>query len=129
MQIEEALLRMKMLKVHPIAIEKLKTDNKVFVSNSDGLLCEADAQQRKMIEDFERGHDAVVYHCILSQSSLGLMFSMLFVSKYDDEWILENKNIENGCVFAMVENLDDPNCSDMGSIGVVSSSGLLIRTW
>ena len=119
---------MKMLKVHPIAIEKLKTDNKVFVSKSDGLLCEADAQQRKMI-DFERGLDAVVYQCILSQSSLGLMFSMLFVSKYDDEWILENKNIENGCVFAMVENLDDPNCSDMGSIGVVSSSGLLIRTW
>ena len=56
------------------------------------------------------------------------LFSMLFVSKYEEEWDIDNADLKDNYVFAMVENLTDPWCSDMGSIKVESMFGGLVRT-
>ena len=53
---------------------------------------------------------------------------MLFVGQYEDEWELDRKDIRNRTPIAMVINLDDEWCSDMGSIRVTPIFGGLIRT-
>ena len=44
-----------------------------------------------------------------------------------DEWEDDKANIEEGYVFAYVENVDNPWCSEFGSIAVKSQFGGLVR--
>lgn len=129
MQIKEAVKRMKNLNIHPNAIRELEKENKINVSTFMGALFWATEEQQKIIKEFESRHNAVVYHCIDTYSNFGHLLNMLFVSEYEEEWEMDNDDIVHGQVIAMVENLDDPFCSDMGSIGIKSVAGGLIRTW
>lgn len=126
-QLAEAIKRMKALKLHKNTIADLKQGT-VNVSKQMGALYWADEDEQKIIEKFEAEHNALVYHAIYTPTHFGRCFSMLFVSQYEEEWEMDNKDIKAGCPIAMVINLDDEWCSDMGSIGVTPMFGGLIRT-
>lgn len=125
-QLNEAIARMKKLKLHPNTIADLKNGT-VNVSYHMGALYWADDDQKKIIADFENKTGALVYHCISTNTEFGLLFNMLFVSKHEDEWEIDNEDIENLFPIAMVENLSDSLCSDMGCIGVKPIFGGLVR--
>lgn len=123
----EAIKRMKALKLHKNTISDLKKGT-VNISKQMGALYWADEEEQKIIAEFEKEHNALVYHAIYTPTEFGRCFSMLFVGQYEDEWELDREDIKNHTPIAMVINLDDEWCSDMGSIGVAQMFGGLIRT-
>lgn len=131
---EEALLRMKKLNLAKNVINDFRDKDVVYyseyqnslfpavlywVSNRDDLVMQ--------IKNFEKRTGYLVYHAILTPTNFGILFSMLFVSEYKDEWEYERSDIDENIVYAMVENLSDSNLSDMGSIGYKSVMGGLER--
>lgn len=126
-QIAEAIERMKMLGLHKNTIADLK-QGRVNISKQMGALYWANEEEKEIIAKFETEHNALVYHAVYTPTEFGRCFSMLFVGQYEDEWELDREDIRNHTPIAMVINLDDEWCSDMGSIGVTPMFGGLIRT-
>lgn len=126
-QLQEAIKRMKTLDLHKNTIADLKK-GVVNVSKQMGALYWADESEKQIIAKFEAKNNALVYHAIYTPTQFGRCFSMLFVSQYEEEWEFDNENIKQGYPIAMVINLDDEWCSDMGSIGVKPMFGGLVRT-
>ena len=80
-----------------------------------------------MVKKFEKEHECVVYHVILSRTNIGTMYSLLYVSLDDEEWEEDRADLQNGQVLAYVVNKTDPECSEIGYIGIKPQIGGLVR--
>ena len=126
-QVEEAVNRMKMLHILPRAIQEFKS-GVINRSEEMGLLYWLDDEEKEMVKKFEEEREGVVYHVIKTLSNTGLMYSLLYVSKYAKQWEMDQGDIQGGFVFAYVVNKDMPDCSEFGTIGIRPSFGGVIRT-
>ena len=82
----------------------------------------------KLVKEFEEKYNALVYHCILTHTTdWGDLFDMLYVSKYRDEWDMDNAGINEGFVFVNSVNISEGMCSELGSIKVRPVMGGLER--
>ena len=79
------------------------------------------------VHEFEKEHNALVYHVIHTPTMEMDMYNFLFVSDYDEEWEMENEDIKDGYVFAYVWNTTVDYFSEFGSIVVQGRFGGLIR--
>lgn len=123
----EAIERMKLLKLDNPCIEAFTKGN-VWESEGYGALYEVNDEEQKLIYNFEKNHkDCLVYHMIHNKFEFGECYSMLYVSSNKEEWESDKEDIENGYVFAYVENVDCPWCSEFGSIAVKPQFGGLMR--
>lgn len=128
LQRQEAIKRMKMLKLHPNAIREFSNDNVINLSEGYGALYWLDDTQKELVAKFETKYNAIVYHVIHSFTEFGEMLAFLYVSNHQDEWGYDLDDIKGGYICAYVKNLDDDFCSEFGSIGIKSSFGGLVRT-
>jgi hypothetical protein len=128
-QVIEGARRMKMLRMMSTPVHEFAKYGRLNMSERMGMLYELNEEQQKIVDEFEEENDAVVYHVIKSNTSIGVMYSLLFVSRHEDDWENDISDIENGCILAYVCNTNDGWCSEFGSIGVAPSFGGLIRTW
>ena len=128
MQVKEAIERMKMLHIMDRPIKEFEKEGVLNLSEGIGLLYWLDDEEKKMVADFEEEYSCVVYHVIKTFSTLGLMYSLLYVSKHMDEWEMDLSDILDGRVFVYVVNKDMPDCSEFGTIGIRPSFGGVIRT-
>lgn len=140
-QKKEALKRLKMLKLHTNVVNDFESGvinvsvrhNNVF----DGVLYWLDSHKEWMdaVANFEREFNALVYHAQLTNFEFGMCLSMLFVSQHRKEWKLDRNDIkdvyEDGSigVYAYVHNIDCPDCSEIGKIGLINKNGGLSRVW
>ena len=123
----EAIERMKLLKLDNPCIEAFTKGN-VWESEGYGALYEVNDEEQKLIDNFEKNHKGcLVYHMIHNKFEFGECYSMLYVSSNKEEWESDKEDIKNGYVFAYVENVDTPWCSEFGSIAVKSQFGGLMR--
>lgn len=128
----EAIKRMKALKIFPGVIKHFKREGLVSLSHSPlgthfWLL---DDESKKIVARFEKENDALVYTGIRSYTEIGIMDSFLFVSDYREDWEMDWQNFGSNIVFAYVYNHDNPDLSEMGSIGIVhTSTAGLKRIW
>ena len=123
----EAIERMKLLRLDNPCIEAFAKGS-VWESEGYGALYEVNDEEQKLIDNFEKNHkDCLVYHMIHNKFEFGECYSMLYVSSNKEEWESDKEDIKNGYVFAYVENVDNPWCSEFGSIAVKSQFGGLIR--
>ena len=123
----EAIERMKMLKLDNSCIEAF-AKGKVWESEGFGALYEVNDEEQKIINKFESNHkDCLVYHMIHNVYEFGECYSILYVSPDTDEWQRDKEDINEGYVFAYVENVDNDWCSEFGSIAVKSQFGGLVR--
>lgn len=122
----EAIKRMEMLHLSRSCINAFK-QGKVWESEGIGALYEVNEQEQKIIDDFEKKHKAKVYHVIHNMTAFGEMYSLLFVSKFVEEWEMDRQDILENIVFAYVHNKTDEWCSEFGSIMIKPSIGGLIR--
>ena len=123
----EAIERMKLLKLDNPCIEAFTKGN-VWESEGYGALYEVNDEEQKLIDNFEKNHKGcLVYHMIHNKFEFGECYSMLYVSSNKEEWESDKEDIKNGYVFAYVENVDAPWCSEFGSIAVKSQFGGLVR--
>ena len=127
MQVKEAVNRMKMLHILPRTVQEFKS-GVINRSEEMGLLYWLDDEEKEMVKKFEEEWEGVVYHVIKTFSTLGLMYSLLYVSKHMDEWEMDRADILDGRAFVYVVNKDMPDCSEFGTIGIRPSFGGVIRT-
>lgn len=128
MQVKEAIERMKMLHIMDRPIKEFEKEGVLNLSEGIGLLYWLDDEEKKMVADFEEEYGGVVYHVIKTFSTLGLMYSLLYVSKHTEEWEMDRADIQEGRAFVYVVNKDMPDCSEFGTIGIRPSFGGVIRT-
>lgn len=122
----EALERMEQLKMSRQCINAFKR-GEVWESESIGSLYECNEKEKEYIRDFEREYGGVVYHVIHNMFEFGECYSMLYVSKYEDEWSQDRTDLKDGYALVYVKNVDDDTCSEFGSIGIRSNIGGLVR--
>ena len=128
-KIEEAVRRMKTLGIIDDAISQFQKDGTVMVSEPPfGALYTIDEEQKKLVEEFEKEHNAVVYMVVKCYSAIGKMDSFLYVSDYEEEWEMDNSDVSDGYPTTYTHNYDAPYCSEFGAIGVRQSLGGLLRT-
>ena len=124
---DEAIERMKLLKLDSHCIEAFCAGN-IWESEGFGALYEINEEEQNIVDKFQKEHkDCLVYHMIHNKFEFGECYSMLYVSSDVDEWQRDKEDIKDGYVFAYVENVDDPWCSEFGSIAVKSQFGGLVR--
>lgn len=129
MQKQEAIERMKLLKLHENPIREFEKKDLVNVSEHGGILYWVDDEQAKFIKEFEAKHNAVVYHAILNYTEFGKLLSFLYVSDSEDEWVYDRHYLASGSTVAYVKNLDDDMYSEFGSIGIRPQFGGLARIY
>lgn len=128
-KIDEAVKRMKELKIYNDTIESFK---KGKVSQSiQGFMywidenTENDLAQK--ITDFEAEKNAVVYYVIATNTNFGMLYHLLFVGDNESEWAFEHEDIKDNYVFSYVINVDEPLFNEYGTIVVDQQYGGLVR--
>ena len=141
LQNAEAIKRLELLKLLPNVITDFKNNDTVYYSERqnkifDGILywISNNEDYERLVKEFEENYDALVYHAQLTRFSYGLCLSMLFVSKYQEEWEMEREAITNpydGVIdtYAYVANLNEPDFSEIGRIGIIRKNGGISRVY
>lgn len=125
-QFNEALERMKMLKLCSQCIDAFKNGN-VWESEGIGELYECNDKEKEIIKEFEETTGGLVYHMIHNVFEFGECYTILYVSTDKDEWIMDKEDLKEGYAFTYVKNIDDDTCSEFGSVAIKSNIGGLIR--
>ena len=131
-QIKEALRRMKSLKMAEGVIIQFKDEGLLNQSETTvlggGICYWPNEEILDKVREFEDEYGALVYHIIKSITNFGTMYSMLYVSKHEEEWAMDRDDIKNGQAYANVYN-DKLHFSEIGAIGILPENGGLRRTW
>ena len=127
----EAVARMKKWGIFGETIKQFEKDDLVSESRPPvGACFWLDAEQKKRVEQFEREHDALVYHVIHSFTNIGELENYLYVGDYEEEWEMDREAIEDKQQLVYVLNHSMPDCSEFGSIGIEPTPAAgLRRTW
>lgn len=125
----EAINRMKALDLFDPCIKAFKNRDEVQLSEMTGGLYEfsRDEELNAKIKEFEEEYNALVYHVIHTYTSFGEMYSFLYVSDYEEEWEMDNEDIQDNYAMSYVWNKDYPDFSEFGSIGIRQKFGGLVR--
>lgn len=125
---EEAIQRMKELGIINGTIKQFKDDDIVMVSEPPiGGLYWLDDEQKKIVDDFEKENNALVFMVVKAFTNFGNMLSLLFISDYEEEWEMDRDGIKDNIVMSYTINETTPEFSEFGSIGVKRVGGGLIR--
>ena len=127
-QKQEAIERMKMLKIYSQAIKEFEKENVINVSEHGGILFWLDDEQQEMVKRFEEKYNTVVYHVIHNYTEFGELYSLLYVSQHETEWGYDKDDIKHNIALCYVVNKDEENFSEFGSIGIKPQFGGVIRT-
>jgi len=124
----EAIKRMKILRLHQNVLDDFINENKLNKSDSPlGALYWLDEKELEMVKDFENKHNVIVYHIIHTFSNLGETYELLFITKEKEEWEAEKVDLKNGFALAQVIVMDYSPDSEMGYIGIENINGGLVR--
>lgn len=126
---EEAIQRMRILKLYSTVLQDFSANEKINYSFSNfGFLYRLDKAMEERVRRFEKKYGYLVYHVIDNPTSIGRMHSYLYVSSNEEEWVQDRQDLEDGCPIVYVENVDDEILSEFGSIEIEPRNGGLIRT-
>ncbi len=123
-QKNEAVKRLKMLfedSTVPDAFEK--TGTVYLCDHPDGRPIPIPEEMMDDLRQLEKEHGLLVYLVIADSWS----YSYLYVSKYKEEWEMDVNDLGEGYPVVYVENLENPECSEFGSIRIFPNGDGLIR--
>ena len=131
----EALARMRILKIHEIAVNDLEKNDMANVSFLGcGILYWPTDKQIELIKKFEDQYNGLVYHAISSTTEIGELLTLLYISQYESDWPTDREDLKNYdprygySIMAYVYNLSNDIFSEFGSVCVKPKNGGLIRT-
>lgn len=128
---KEAIKRMKEWGIFPQTIKQFENEGLISESAPPFGACYwIEGEQLERVREFEKEHDALVYHVIHSYTNIGEMEAYLYVSNYIDEWKYDHEDIKEGQQLCYVYNHDAPYCSEFGTIGIkLTPAAGLVRVW
>ena len=128
----EAIRRMKALGYFDLSIAEFEKYDMVM-TNEPPLYAhfyiddERDGELKKWVDEFEEKNNALVYAVIHSLTTIGEMYSLLYVEDYKEEWKYFDEDYPYGIVMAYVINVDAPHCSEFGSMRVKLTAAAGLR--
>ena len=87
------------------------------------------SSEKEMVQEFEEEYECKVYHVIQDLSTFGMLYSLLYVSKNEEEWEMDREDIKKDEIMAYVMNYDDNQLSEFGYIGIKTGVDGLKREW
>ena len=127
---EEAIKRMKTMNIYSDAIKQFKNADIVMVSEPPlGGLFWLNDEEKEMVSKFEQENNALVYLVVRSFTNLGIMDNIFYVSDYQDEWEMDNADLNENYACVYVINHDMPDCSEFGTIAWKSVGGGVLRAF
>ena len=127
---EEAIKRMKAMNIYSDAIKQFKNADIVMVSEPPlGGLFWLNDEEKEMVSKFEQENNALVYLVVRSFTNLGIMDNIFYVSDYQDEWEMDNADLNENYACVYVINHDMPDCSEFGTIAWKSIGGGVLRVF
>ena len=132
-KINEAVKRMKALGLFENIIKEFEKNQTLEYSEPTplgGILywVHNNPEWSEKIKEFELEYNVLVYHAIHNYTKFGELLTLLYVSNEEENWKYDNEDIKEGYPMAYVLNLDCPEFSEFGAIGVKEIAGGLIRT-
>ena len=126
----EAIKRMKAMNIYSDAIKQFKNADIVMVSEPPlGGLFWLNDEEKEMVSKFEQENNALVYLVVRSFTNLGIMDNIFYVSDYQDEWFMDNADLDENYACVYVINYDMPDCSEFGTIAWKSVGGGVLRVF
>lgn len=115
-QVEESKARIELLGLEPRFSEKLYISN--IYANNIKEIKDTEKELINAINEFEKKHNAYVYHIIYNNTNIGKLYTMLYVSNNEEEWETDKKDIKEKQLYAYVWNRTDNYCSEIGLVGI-----------
>ena len=128
-QLKEALQRIKALNLHPNVAKELEKENKLNASEHMGALFWLKEGEEEVVRKIEDKYGIFIYHIIKSYTQMGILLSFLYVSSSEEEWEMERADLDANCPIAYVYNVEYPEFSEFGSIGIRPIFGGVIREY
>lgn len=125
----EGVKRLRYLGIIDQTVTEFEKYNIVNLSEGEGYLYWLDENERKMVKRFEDENEAVVYHVIKTLTLYGVIYELLYVSKWTGEWKEDMADLKDGQALAYGVNVDMPDCSEFGTIGIQPINGGVKRVW
>lgn len=122
----EAVNRMKLIGLHENAIQDFVNEGKLNLSDN-GFLFWLNESEQNIVDQWQRETGNLVYHVVKTKTTFGLMYSFFYVSKYEEEWFMDNADLQEGYAVCYVYNADDELSSEYGSIGFEMKFGGIVR--
>ena len=122
---DESDRRMKALNLWDRVVLDYRQTGKVFQSEVGGIIYDLDDNAKAAVKKAE-DMGFLPYHVIVSHTTVGAMYTVLYASKNTEEWSLERPD-KDGWLTAYIYNADCPEFSELGSIQVQPANGGLVR--
>ena len=126
-QLKECLTRMELSGLCNEVIADFQK-GQLYKTERLGILYYLNDTEMAVVKDFEKEHNAVVYHILHSNTEFGELLALLYVSKYKEEWQTDREDLKDNIALSYVYNVDCPDFSEFGSIGFAQRFGGLVRT-
>lgn len=129
----EALSRMRSLRLMKQVMDEFDESGTLYYSERinrvfDGILyyVNNNPEYAEAVEHV-REMGMLPYHAQLTNTTFGRLFTVLYVSNCEDEWEYDRNDIKEGYAMAYVANLDDPTCSEFGTVAIAPKNGGITR--
>ena len=120
------------LKLNNKVIEDYMKEDKIYKStNMKPYIEEIPEEEKKLIEDFEKKNETIVFHVINVKSQILNQYELLFISRNKENWkddVVDNKNgfiISNTIVINT--KLNKQMVNEIGIIGIENKNGGVYR--
>ena len=114
----EAASRMRSLGIfEPIVKDFEENDNVQYYEAPLGAAYWLPENIKAVVKSFEEEYGTLVYGVIKTRTTIGTMWSMLYVSQHEGEWGYDRGDMRLGQAYAYVYNESDPDMSEIGLIG------------
>ena len=120
---EEALFRMQDMSMMKTVMKKF-TAGTLMMSEFGGILYDLDEGARAAVKEAEK-KGLLPYHVVKTETTVGTMYAVLYVSQEPEEWDLERYDPATGETTAYVVN---DGFSEFGTVVVKPCNGGLART-
>ncbi|MBO0441508.1 hypothetical protein [Candidatus Enterococcus ikei] len=84
-------------------------------------------EEKEIVKKFETESDGLVYHVVKTQTDMGIMYSLLYVCKTEEEWEIDHEDLEDLTQVCYVHNVSCPDFSEFGSCLFEQRFGGLLR--
>jgi len=122
----EALFRMQKLNLYNNAIKAYRENGKIFMSEFGGILYDLNEEAKKAVEKVQ-ADGYTPYHIVVSHTTIGDLYSVLYVSDNTENWLGERMD-KNGDIVSYAYNASDPFLSEYGYSQYICVNGGLQRT-
>lgn len=123
---DEVLYRMRKLDLWVRVVNDFAESGKIYQSEAGGIIYDLNKDALQAVEEAKAAVACLPYHVIVTHTTIGAMYTVLYVSKDSVEWPHERIHAD-GTTLAYVYNADYPDCSELGYVQVQAANGGLVR--